>query len=402
MRLLALALLAACATVAPPALTMPSAAVDPGAPVTRIAFGSCNKQFESQAFWEVIAEADPDLFVYLGDNVYGDVRTDDPSLPELRAAYDDLATNGQFASFRQAVPVLPVWDDHDYGRNDAGADFPLKAASEALFEDVWALDADDPRRGRAGVYHAETFGPEGQRVQLILLDTRYHRSALTPTDERGAMGRERYLASTDLAQTMLGAEQLAWLEDALSDPADLRVLVTSVQLIADGHGWEAWATMPLARERLYAMLADAQADGPTVVVVSGDRHRGGLYRTEAGGGLTELTASSLNDGFDGGRRRGRIGSDRWCRTRTSGCSRSTGGATSSPSPSSAWTGRGVSPWPSRSTEHGAPSRWRGRGRRAGRPRRGARHGRRPPARRARPPTRGRRDPSAPPSPGRVG
>lgn len=299
-------LLAACATeavppaYAPSAVTMPSASRDADAAVTRIAFGSCNKQYGRQDHWAAVAATEPDLFVYLGDNVYGDVRTDDPAMPELRAAYYQLAASDEFAAFREAVPVLPVWDDHDYGLNDAGGDFPLKRQAEALFEDVWALDADDSRRGREGVYHAQTFGPEGQRVQVILLDTRFHRSALTPTDERGAVGRERYVPSADPAQTMLGAEQLAWLEDTLAEPADLRVLVTSVQLIADGHGWEAWATMPLARERLYGMLAEAQADGPPILVVSGDRHRGGLYERDAKGEtLTEMTASSLNASFDG-------------------------------------------------------------------------------------------------------
>ena len=296
-------LLAACMgalEAAPDALAMPSAALDPGAPVTRIAFGSCNKQDGDQSHWTAIRAADPDLFVYLGDNVYGDVRTDDPAMPELRAAYAELARNEAFAGFRAGVPVLPVWDDHDYGLNDAGGDFPLKAEAEALFEDAWALPPDDPRRAREGVYHAQVFGPPGQRVQVVLLDTRYHRSALTQTDEAGAPGRERYVPSADTAQTMLGARQLAWLRDALAEPADLRVLVTSVQLIADGHGWEGWHAMPLARGRLYAMLSDAQADGPPILVVSGDRHRGGLYRVETGGQtLTEMTASALNAPFPG-------------------------------------------------------------------------------------------------------
>ena len=306
-RALAAALLAACASTAapsayaPPAVTMPSVELDAAAPVTRIAFGSCNKQYADQSFWSAILGTDPDLFVYLGDNVYGDVRTDDPALPELRAAYYRLAGTKGFAALRDAVPVMAVWDDHDYGRNDAGADFPLRGASEALFEDVWALPPDDPRRGREGIYHAVTVGPEDQRVQLILLDTRSFRTALMPTDERGAPGKERYLPTEDPGQTMLGAVQLDWLRDTLAEPADLRVLVTSVQLVADGHGWEAWATMPEARQRLYALLDAAQADGPPVVVVSGDRHRGGLYRRVLPrSDLTEMTTSSLNAPSTGG------------------------------------------------------------------------------------------------------
>ena len=280
---------AAAVLVSPPlARTLPSRALDPSAPVTRIAFGSCNQQYRRQDFWAAIADTDPNAFVYLGDNVYGDVRSDDPTMPELRGAYYQLAASDAFAAFRAAVPVIPVWDDHDYGANDQGAGFALKATAEAIFEDAWALPADDPRRARPGVHHRMTLGPDGQRVQLILLDTRFFRTELTETDARGAPGRERYVPTDDPGQTMLGAAQEAWLAEALAEPAALRVVVSSVQVIAEGHGWEAWATMPAARARLLAALDAASGQ---VVVVSGDRHAGGLYRLD---GLTEMTASSLN------------------------------------------------------------------------------------------------------------
>ncbi|WP_036766520.1 alkaline phosphatase D family protein [Parvularcula oceani] len=283
------------AAYAPPTVTLASAPLDRSAAISRIGFGSCAKQQADQSFWTAIAETDPDLFVFLGDNVYGDVTTDDPALPELRAAYYRLARSEPFSAFRDDIPVLPVWDDHDYGRNDAGADFALREESEALFEDVWALDADDPRRRRPGVYEAVTVGAPGERVQIILLDTRYFRSELTPTDRYGAPGKERYLPSAAPEQTMLGAKQEAWLAETLRQPADLRILVTSIQLLADGHGWEAWATMPGARERLYETLRASGAEH--LVVVSGDRHAGAFYRRDdvLGYPLHEMTASSLND-----------------------------------------------------------------------------------------------------------
>jgi alkaline phosphatase D len=141
------------------------------------------------------------------------------------------------------------------------------------------------------------FGPEGQRVQIILLDTRYFRSDLTPTPQRGAEGMERYIPSEDPEQTMLGAAQWAWLEEQLREPADVRLLVSSIQVHADGHGWEAWRTMPLERERLYGLIEETGANG--VVIVSGDRHSSGLYVRDdvAGYPLYEITSSSLNMSF---------------------------------------------------------------------------------------------------------
>src|SRR3712207_7177711 len=93
------------------------------------------------------------------------------------------------------------------------SDFVGKAQAQRLFLQFWDVPPGDPRAGREGVYHAETFGPEGQRVQVILLDTRYFRSPLRPTDQRDAPGKERYLPDDDPAKTMLGEAQWAWLAE---------------------------------------------------------------------------------------------------------------------------------------------------------------------------------------------
>jgi alkaline phosphatase D len=95
-------------------------------------------------------------------------------------------------------------------------------------------------------------------------------------------------------KTMLGAVQWAWLEKQLTVPADIRLIVSSVQVLADGHGYEAWHTLPLEREHLFKVIKASQAKG--VVFLSGDRHMAALYRQP---GLTdyplvELTASALN------------------------------------------------------------------------------------------------------------
>ncbi|TGY89250.1 alkaline phosphatase family protein [Marinicauda algicola] len=265
--------------------------------LTKIAFGSCNTSEREIPILDVVAQEDADLFMYIGDNVYGDAYSWNPDLVELREAYHLLAARPEFQRLRSEVPMLATWDDHDYGLNDAGAVFPYKGFAETLFEDFWRVPEDDPRRDRAGIYTAETFGPEGRRVQIILLDTRWFRGVLTPTDERGVPGKERYLPSEDESQTMLGEEQWAWLEEQLRQPADLRLLVSSIQVHADGHGWEAWRMLPHERERLYGLIRETGAEG--VVLVSGDRHSAGLYVREdvADYPLYEITSSSLNMSF---------------------------------------------------------------------------------------------------------
>jgi hypothetical protein len=111
--------------------------------------------------------------------------------------------------------------------NDGGAEFPHKQAAKDEFVRFWQLAADDPRRTRDGLYHAQALTVGTHRVQIIGLDLRWFRSPWRPTDERGAAGKERYLPDADPTKTMLGDTQWRWLEAQLREPADVRLLVSS-------------------------------------------------------------------------------------------------------------------------------------------------------------------------------
>jgi alkaline phosphatase D len=259
-------------------------------PLRRIGFASCADQTKPQPIWDTVIADRPDLFVFGGDNVYCEMPY---SLARLRRAYALAAACEPLARLRQAVPYLAIWDDHDFGANDGGADFPFKAESKAEFLEYWKIPLQDPRRGREGLYHAQVYGPVGQRVQVILLDVRWFRSRWKPTDQRGAPGKERYLPDADPAKTMLGEAQWRWLEAQLREPAQVRVIVSGIQVVTEGHGWERWGNFPAERTRLYELIRRTHAQG--VVFVSGDRHIGGLYVEPAAGpySLYELTSSGV-------------------------------------------------------------------------------------------------------------
>ena len=175
-------------------------------PLTRVAFGSCLGQDLPQPIWKQVLAVKPELFVFLGDNVYAD--TDDEK--RLRAAYAKLASQPGFQQLKKTAPILATWDDHDYGTNDSGGDFPAKAMSQQVFLDFFGVARDSPRRRRDGVYHAETFGPPGKRVQIILLDTRYNRSPLAfQQDPNDPTDGGRYVANTDPSATLLGSAKWA-------------------------------------------------------------------------------------------------------------------------------------------------------------------------------------------------
>lgn len=276
----------------------PNPALDPSARLTRIAFGSCNHQSASQHMWAQIASANPQLFLMIGDNVYGDSGWDhDAGLESLRTAYAQQASHTEFTGFRARFPMMATWDDHDYGLNDAGGGFAFRRWGEELFETFWG--SSDEVRSRPGVYESRITGPEGNRVQVILLDTRYFRSNLKRaewTKDRPPLGS--YLPDESLDKTMLGEVQWEWLRQELAKPADLRIVVSSTQVITTAHQFEGWTNMPVERNRLLEMLKGRADSG--LVILSGDRHAAGIYKTtHKGETMWELTSSSLNLAFGG-------------------------------------------------------------------------------------------------------
>lgn len=266
-------------------------------PLSRIAFGSCAKQDQPQPIWEAIVETGPQLFVFLGDNIYGDSQ----DMAVLRAKYALLADQPGFRKLKQTCPVVGTWDDHDFGANDAGAEYPKRRESQQVFLDFFGVPKDDPRRTQEGVYSAHVYGPKGKRVQLILLDARYFRSPLKAGFKPGEPGegsRGTYVPNNDSDATVLGETQWSWLAEQLKVPAELRVIGSGVQVVADEHGSEMWGNFPRERQRLLRLIRETKAEG--VVFISGDRHLSEISRLAAdrpeapGYPLFDVTSSSLN------------------------------------------------------------------------------------------------------------
>lgn len=271
--------------------------------VSRIAFGSCCHQNRPQPIWHTIADAKPDLFIFLGDNIYGD--SEDMNV--LREKYARLQQQpGLRRLIDQGCGVFATWDDHDYGKNDAGEEFPMKAESKQVFLDAFGEPTDSPRRAREGIYDARIIGPPGRRVQIILLDTRTFRSPLVRRDDDdrpGSVNPGPYQRVTDPTSTILGPQQWAWLEEQLKAPAEFRIIASSIQFVADGHNWEKWGHFPHERARMVELIRSTHAQG--VVFLSGDRHSAEITRwinPESGSAIAiqppyplyDVTSSALN------------------------------------------------------------------------------------------------------------
>ena len=248
--------------------------------LTRIAFGSCAMQWKPQPIWEAILASEPDLFLFLGDAIYGDFdgeRRFEPTRESLQGDWNKLAAQPGFQALRERVPVLATWDNHDYGHHNAGTEYAQKEMTRELFLDFFAVPEDSIRRIRDGIYDAAIFGPPGSRVQVILLDNRWNRDALnedTRSDEArtalGLSGSMGHAPNADPAASLLGEQQWRWLEAELRKPAEVRLICSGTQVINDAKGMQEWGNFPGERERLFRLIESTAAKG--VVLLSGNVH----------------------------------------------------------------------------------------------------------------------------------
>lgn len=258
--------------------------------ITKIAFGSCNDPRKKDSpIYHAVVNQEPDVFVFLGDNIYGD--TDDMEV--LHKKYAELEATKGYQKLRDATQILATWDDHDFGVNDGGNTYKMREESEKIFLDFFKDPADSPRRQRAGVYGSYTFGTEGKTCQILILDTRYFRDVLPRTKNKKSPGAVGWYAPTDdTSMTLLGDEQWQWLERQLQLPADLRIIASSIQVLAVEKGMENWGNVPHEQMRLFTLLKKYKANH--TFAISGDVHFAELSKKAIGSyPFYDLTSSGM-------------------------------------------------------------------------------------------------------------
>ncbi|MBB6612678.1 alkaline phosphatase family protein [Pontibacter sp. Tf4] len=249
---------------------------------TTIAFGSCNNQSQPQPLWDDIVQAKPDLWVWLGDNIYAD--TDDMQLMEHSYARQ-LQVPG-YQQLLQICPVTGIWSDHDYANDNADKNSAYKKQSQQLFLNFMGIPAQHPLRQQEGIYRSYTLGQGNHKVKILLLDGLYHRDPLTTL-----FG----LYVPNSHADVLGEAQWQWLEQELTNSdAAVHIIATDLQVLPTSNSYTNWSAYPAARKRLLQLLARTQPAIP--LLISGDRHVGELSKTEIKGypyPLYELTSSGM-------------------------------------------------------------------------------------------------------------
>ena len=243
----------------------------------KIGLGSCLDQDYPQPIWQSIEKEDLSYFIFLGDNVYGDTRYG--SLRKMKSAYDKQKK--VLPDFLNDISIFSIWDDHDFGINDGGADYRFKRQAQELYLDFWEITKDDDRSNREGIYFSKNEIFFDKKFKFIFLDTRFFRSKL-----KGK--KSNYIENIEPDATILGNAQWTWLENELKSDFDFLFIFSSIQIIAKDHRFEKWSNFPNERAKLFELL---EKFNDKTILFSGDRHRAGIYRKN---GIIEVTSSSMN------------------------------------------------------------------------------------------------------------
>ncbi len=252
-------------------------------PMQRFSIGSCSKSNLPQPLWPIITKQNPELFIWMGDNVYLDTE----NLNEMNRIYAEQESIPSYKEFKKEVPIIGTWDDHDFGNNDVGKEYPLKEQSQKLFLDFIGEPANSLRRSQKGIYATYTYGPADQEVRIILLDVRYHREK---------PGKPK--------SDVLGEEQWKWFEDVLkTNTAKVTFLVSSISLLSESFPRsEEWADFKWEKKKLFHLVNKYKTSG--FMILTGDRHfsaylpmrvHGRKYHELMSSGMTHNKKSELGE-----------------------------------------------------------------------------------------------------------
>lgn len=299
---------------------LPFRGIDASKTFSTIAFGSSLDQNQPQPLWTAIAKNNPDLFIFTGDHL-NISKADQKNLADQ---YRKLNRISEYRDIREKVPVLTVWENQDYAAAAGTGPFIDRDTAKTDFVKYWAYLKTTLNPKQKALYHSKMIGSKKQILQVIVLDTTTDRSELkkntdiqsevatttttasstdpttatttTTSETKTVTVKENkpFAEDTDKKKHFLSEEQWNWLESELRKPATLRILVSSIQVIANDHYFEKWGLFPQERERLLSLLKSTKAKN--LLILSGNRQVGAIAQTDIKGlgKIYDITSSPMN------------------------------------------------------------------------------------------------------------
>lgn len=226
--------------------------------------------------FDAIADKKPDLMLWMGDNIY--LREPDwGSRSGYLHRYTHTRSTPELQRLLQSTKHYAIWDDHDFGPNDADGSFVNSAIAREMFDLFWP----NPTNGFPGVEGITTAFSHVD-VDFFLMDDRTFR---VPGDMKTATPQ------------LFGKAQLDWLIQALKySDAPFKLVAVGSQVLNTGAVYENYSTMPAERAELLRRIEEEGITG--VVFLTGDRHYTELSTLDLADGrvIHDLTVSPLTSG----------------------------------------------------------------------------------------------------------
>lgn len=207
--------------------------------------------------YRTMASMKTDFMLWLGDNLY--LRASDyGSEAGMRYRYSMHRKSPELSELLSSRPNYAIWDDHDFGNNDADRSFELKSAAQKLFRDYWGNKTYGMNNDQ-GIYSSYSWGD----CEFFLTDDRSHRA---PNQLKDSIG-----GKPNCDKTYFGDVQLGWLKDKLiSSKATFKFVVVGNQVLNPMNEFEGLRHYPCEFSELINFIVNYRIDG--VVFLTGDRH----------------------------------------------------------------------------------------------------------------------------------
>ncbi len=256
-------------------------------PAFSIALGSCSYINEARydrpgstygsdySIYERIADQSPDIMLWLGDNTY--LREADWfTRTGILERHSHTRKTTEMQRLLTTGSHYAIWDDHDYGPNDANRTFPHKDLTLEAFKLFWANNGYGVSNS-GGITSAFQY----QDIHFYLLDNRWNRT-------------DANLATTE--EQVLGEAQIDWLIESLAySRAPFKFVAVGGQVLNDAKVYETYANYETERQRLLDRIAAEKIEG--VIFLTGDRHHTELSKVvHKGTTIYDLTVSPLTAG----------------------------------------------------------------------------------------------------------
>lgn len=234
----------------------------------KMAVASCSATYlydVQKKIWPELLSHKPDVVLLIGDNVYVDRYINGNSVSskkDIWTRYVEMRKVLSIYQSKQLTPIFAIWDDHDYGKNDADVDFRFKYESKKVFESFFS---QTPIKGLFVKGPGISFVLKAFGQRLFFMDNRFFRTA-NVNDKRN-----RLRLSKVKYETHWGKKQERWLFSQLQNSNTPSWLIDGGQFFGAYLPWESYeASHPNNFKKVF--IKNIQKSKAAVAFISGDRH----------------------------------------------------------------------------------------------------------------------------------